>query len=197
MSFWSSVFGGANPTLNAGMKKAGDVSDFTTGLGKNLTSQSGNFMSTLMSGDPRAMSKLLAPQIGEMREQGNQAKKTMAEFGNRSGGTASRGQSIDDKTRANIGTMISNLTGQAASGGASMGQNLIDTGLKALGTQTDMSQLQLENWSNSIFGSALSSAASGAESFAMGKLPGLSSLFKGSGGAVSPGGGGAMPTGWA
>jgi hypothetical protein len=184
VGYFSSLFAGQSPTLNAGIRQAGDISQFTTGQGKNLTSQAGSFFSDLMSGDPAKTARLLAPQIGEMREQGNQQKKTMAEFGTRSGGTASRGQSIDDKTRANIGSMISNLTGQAVSGGASMGQNLIDTGMKALGQQVDMSQQQLENWSNSIFGSALSSGISGLESFGLGKIPGMGMGKAGGGGTA-------------
>ena len=168
MSFFGSLFGGANPTLNAGMKQAGDVSQFTTGLGKNLTGQAGNYFSTLLSGDPRATAKLLAPQIGTLTSQAGQQKKTMAEFGNRSGGLASKGQTVDDTTRASISDLVSKLTSGAAGTAASMGSNLIDSGLAALGQQTAMSQQQLDNWSNSIFGKGLTTAASAGETYMLG-----------------------------
>jgi hypothetical protein len=168
MSFFSSLFGGSNPTLNAGMKQAGDVSQFTTGLGKNLTGQAGNYFSTLLSGDPRATAKLLSPQIGTLQKQGQQEKKTMAEFGTRSGGLASKGQTVDDTTRASISDLVSKLTTGAAGTAATMGSNLIDTGLAALNQQTQMSQQQMSNWENSLFGRGITTAASAAETYGLG-----------------------------
>jgi hypothetical protein len=169
LSFFSSLFGGSNPTLSSGMKTAGDVSQFTTGMGKNLTGQAGGFYSDLMSGDTSKISKLLAPQIGTLTKQAGQEKKTMAEFGTRSGGQTSRAASIDDTTRAKISDMINTLTGQAVSGGAAMGQGLIDTGLKSLGMQVDMSQQQMQNWEQSILGKGITSGIAAGESYGMGK----------------------------
>ncbi len=168
MSFFSSMFAGQNPTLNAGMKQAGDVSQFTTGLGKNLTGQAGNYFSTLLSGDPRATARLLAPQFGTLQKQGQQEKANLAQFGTRSGGTASKGQSIDDATRASMSDLVSKLTSGAAGTAATMGSNLLDTGLAALGQQTAMSQQQLDNWSSSIFGKGITTAASAGETYALG-----------------------------
>jgi hypothetical protein len=164
MGFFSSLFGGSNPTLNAGMKQAGQTSTWANTKGQGLTGQAGDLFSALLGGDPKKMASLLAPQIATQQQQGQQAKQTAGQFGNRSGGTNAAMQTTDDKTRANISSMISDLTGKAATGAASMGQSLIDTGLTALGQQMNMSQQQMENWSNSIFGRGITSGVAAGES---------------------------------
>jgi hypothetical protein len=170
LSFWSSLFGGSSPTLTSAIGQAGKTSAFTSNLGQNLTGQAGNYYSSLLSGDPKATAKLLAPQIGTLTKQGQQAKKTMAEFSDRSGGMASKGQTVDDTTRASISDMINTLTGNAAGAAATMGGNLIDTGLKSLGMQVDMSQQQMQNWEQSILGKGITSGIAAGESYGMGKM---------------------------
>lgn len=167
MGFWGSLFGGSNPTVNAGIQQAGDTSTWATSKGKNLMGGAADWLSGLMSGDTAKTAKLLAPQIATQEQQAQQQKQKMAQFGNRSGGINAAAQTIDDKTRANINSMISTLTGSAVSGAGSMGQGMIDTGLKALGQQFDMSQQQMENWSNSIFGQGLTAGAGFLEKGAM------------------------------
>jgi hypothetical protein len=167
MSFWSSMFGGSNPTLNSGINQAGQVAGFGTSQGEGLLSSAGNFFQTLLGGNPAQTAKLLAPQIQANSQQAQQAKQTMAQFGSRSGGTNASAQTIDDKTRANISNMVSNLTGQAASGAASTGSNLLNTGIEALNQQVSFSQDQMQNWANSIFGQAMSSGAG----MGMGAIP--------------------------
>jgi hypothetical protein len=168
MSFWGSMFGGSNPTLNAAKTQAGQVAGFGTTKGEGLTTAAGNFFSDLMSGDSSKTAKLLAPQIKAQQDQAQQAKNTSAQFANRSGGTNARNQTIDDKTRANFGTMVSDLTGKAAGQAAQMGQSLLDTGISALKDQVNFSQQQMDNWSNSIFGQGMSSGAGFLEASAMG-----------------------------
>jgi hypothetical protein len=160
MSFWGSMFGGSNPTLNSGINQAGQVSGFGTSKGEGLLTSAGNFFQTLMGGDPAATARLLAPQIQANQQQAQQAKQTAAQFTTRSGGTNAAAQTIDDKTRANITNMISNLTGQAAGAATSLGQGLLDTGIQALNQQVNFSQGQMQNWANSIFGNAMRSALS-------------------------------------
>jgi len=167
MGFWGSLFGGSNPTLNAGIKQAGDVSQFTTGLGKNLTGQAGDWMSGLLSGDPAKTAKLLSPQIKGMQDQAQQQKRTMAQFGNRSGGTNAKGQTIDDTTRSNVNDMIAKVTSGALSESANMGQGLLQTGMNALNQQVQFSADQMQNWSNSILGLGVTKAIGGAEGAAM------------------------------
>jgi len=167
------MFGGSNPTLNQGINKAGQISGFGTSKGEGLLTSSGNFFQSLLGGDPAATAKLLAPQIRTAQNQAQQAKNTAAQFGTRSGGTNARAQTIDDTTRANITSMISKLTGDAATQAATMGQNLIDTGMKALNDQVQFSQAQMENWANSIFGQGMSSAAGFATRAGLSAIPGM------------------------
>jgi hypothetical protein len=167
MSFFGSIFGGSNPTLNAGINQAGQVAGYGTGMGENLTTSAGNFFQTLLSGDTSKQMQLLAPQTRAQQQAAQQQKKTMGTFGNRSGGTNAAAQSIDDKTRANINDMIATLTGQAATQAGTMGQNLIDTGLNALNMKVGFSQQQMQNWNNSILGQGISTGAGYAEGAAL------------------------------
>jgi hypothetical protein len=168
MSFFGSIFGGSNPTLNSGINQAGQVAGYGTSAGEGLTSSAGNFFQGLLGGNPAQTAKLLAPQIQATQQQAQQAKQANAQFGNRSGGTNASNQTIDDKTRSSITSMISSLTGQAATGAASLGTNLLDTGMKALSQQVDFSQDQMANWQNSIFGQGISGAAGFGEAAALG-----------------------------
>ena len=172
MGFFSSLFGGSNPTINQGIKQAGQVAGYGQSKGEGLTTQAGDFFSGLLSGNPAQTAKLLAPQIQASQQAGQQAKQQLAQFGNRSGGTNAAGQTIDDTTRANIGKMISSLTGAAASGAQQMGQNLLDTGMNALQNQVNFSQTQLDNWSNSILGKGITTGAAYGETAGLGMMPG-------------------------
>ena len=96
MSFWSSVFGGANPTLNQSMKQTGQTSTWANTQGQGLMTGAGNFITSLMKGDPKKIAQLLAPQMSAAQKEGQQAKQTMSQFGNRSGGTNAAAQTIDD-----------------------------------------------------------------------------------------------------
>ena len=118
MSFWSGFLGGSNPTLNAGIKQAGQVAGYGTTKGEGLTTAAGDFFTGLLSGNPAQTAKLLAPQIKAQQDQAQQMKNTSAQFANRSGGTNARNQSIDDATRGKISSMISDLTGKAATASA-------------------------------------------------------------------------------
>jgi hypothetical protein len=159
MSFFGSMFGGSNPTLGGAINTAGNTAQSTLSQGQNLMSGAGNWLSSLMSGDTAKTAKLLAPQIAGQQKQAQQAKQAISQFGNRSGGTNAKAQTIDDTTRGNIGNMISQLTSGAVSGAGTMGQGLIDTGMQALNSQVNFSQDQMANWANSIFGNAMSSGA--------------------------------------
>lgn len=172
MSFFSSLFGGSNPTLSGGIKQSGQIAGFGQSQGEGLTTQAGNFFSSLLGGNPAQTAKMLAPQIQAQQQQAQQQKQQNAQFGNRSGGTNAAGQTIDDKTRANISNMISTLTGQAATGAQQMGQNLLDTGIAALGQQVGFSQQQMQNWSDSILGKGVTTGVSAAETAGLGMMPG-------------------------
>jgi hypothetical protein len=168
MGFFSSIFGGSNPTLNSGIGQAGQAAGYGISSGQGLTSSAGNFYQGLLGGNPAQTAKLLAPQIQANQQQAQQKKQQNAQFGNRSGGTNASNQTTDDTARANTSNMIASLTGQAASGAASLGSNLLDTGLNALNMQVGFSQLQMQNWQNSILGQGIGTAAGFAEGAALG-----------------------------
>jgi hypothetical protein len=155
-------------------------SDFATGVGEGDITASSKFMSDILSGDPTRIATTLAPQISTAQTQAQQAKGTAAQFGTRSGGTTGAMMGIDAATRANITDLIGQLTGGAASGLASMGQNLLSTGMTGTGQAFDMSKIMqdqnMAKW-NDIMGSIASVAAApftGGASLGMGKfsLPG-------------------------
>jgi len=168
VGFWGSMFGGSNPTLNQGINKAGQVSGYGTSVGEGLTTSAGNFFKGILGGDPAQTAKLLSPQIQAAQERGQQAKQTASQFGNRSGGTNARAQTIDDQTRSGITSMIANLTSAAATSAADLGKNLIDTGITALNQQVQFSQQQMENWGNSLFGLGMTKAVGAGMNFLTG-----------------------------
>jgi hypothetical protein len=175
MGFWGSFFGGSNPALNKAINKSGQMSDFATGKGQNLLSGASDWLSGLMSGDTAKTAKLLAPQIAGQQKQAQQAKQTASQFGNRSGGTNARAQTIDDTTRGNIGNMIAQLTSSAVQGAGSMGQSLFDTGANLMNMQVGFSQQQMDNWNNSILGKGMTTGISAAETYALSGMGGGSS----------------------
>lgn len=93
--------------------------------------QAQKFWSDILSGDPSKISQVLGPEISAINKQGQQQKKTTAEFGNRGGGTNASMQMIDDNTKAAVRGMVSNLVSGSASSLASTGQGLLSTGVGA------------------------------------------------------------------
>jgi hypothetical protein len=154
------------------MNKFGQVGDFATGLGESNISKGSQFFSDIVSGDPSKIAKSLGPEISSVQTGIQQQKKTSAEFGNRSGGTNAANQNAVDKGRGTITNMIASLLGSSASSLLSSGSTLLGQGTAAYGNQVDASQLQMQNWSNSILGMGLSQGAGFAEGFGLGKVPG-------------------------
>jgi hypothetical protein len=181
MGFWGGLFGGSNSVENGNIDQAGQISGFSTGVGEGAVSNANNFYSTLLSGDPRAEAKLLAPQIDTMQKQGQQQLATTSEFGNRSGGTNASGQTNMDNSRANIDNMISQLTGGAASGEAALGENQMGLGLQSNELQDKEAQQRMQNQKNSILGQGLTKGSELAEDFATGGSGGVQDFFSGGG----------------
>lgn len=165
MSFWSSLFGGSNPTLNSTMNQTGSIAGYTSNLGQNNTTAGSNFFSSILSGDPSKIAQTLAPEISAMQGQGQQQKNAIAQFGNRSGGSNSAAQNIDSSNRANLTNLIGGLQSGAASTLLSSGQSLLGQSLGALNQEANMSQLQMQNWQNSILGSGITGLINYGESF--------------------------------
>jgi hypothetical protein len=150
----------------------GDISSFGTSSGTSDIGLSDNFWKGILQGGPEA-EKVLAPQIGAIKEGAQQNKKTAAEFGTRSGGTAAANQMTDDNTRKSIDTMISTLTGQAASELGSHGTSLLNLGESAAGREGSLAtEIQRDKMSAlSGLGSSLGSLGAGIVT------PGLSKWF--------------------
>lgn len=173
MSFWTSLLGGSNPTLNRDINQFGQIGSFATGLGESNLSQASNFMSSILSGNQSKIGKVLGPEISNIKGQGEQSKLQTAQFGNRGGGSNASMQMADDKSRASINSMISSLLGSSASGLASSGSSLLGQGMQAYGQQAGLSQERVQNWANSILGRGITGAAGAAESFGLGALGGM------------------------
>lgn len=140
------------------------ASGFGIGLGESDLSAASTFMRDILSGNATTQNQALAPQISAAKERAQQQKKSTAEFGTRSGGTAATMASIDDATHASITDLIGSLTGSAASGLASMGESALNSGLYgeegAFGEARTMHDQSESKW-NDIFKSAASFAEAG------------------------------------
>lgn len=78
-----------------------------------------NFFKTLLSGNQAEIGTVLAPEIGTINNQADQNRKTIATFGNRSGGNNAEINHSTDTASAAIQNMISTLL---AGSGQELGQ---------------------------------------------------------------------------
>jgi len=165
----------------------GNVANFGIGQGEGDILKAQNFWSSILSGDPSKISQVLGPEESAINKQGQQQKKTLAEFGTRSGGTAAVGQTIGDTTRGSIQSMIAQLTSGAAGSLGNLGSGLLNTGASAstakFGEDKTIHDQNSAKW-NDIFKSAI---AVGAAPFTGGASLGMLA------GGGSGGGGGSMP----
>jgi len=168
--FWSSLFGGANSTLSNTMGQTGQIAGVASDQGQKNLSAGSNFFNSLLSGDSSKVAQTLAPEISAAKVSNQQTQKTNATMGNRSGGTAATNAASSDKLHSDITNLTGSLTGGAANTLLSSGSGLLTTALGGYKQQADMSQQQMENWSNSIAGLGITSAIGGAEGFALGKM---------------------------
>jgi hypothetical protein len=170
MGFWSSLFGGSNDTLSSNIKNFGGIGKWATNQGESNINKASNFYSSILSGNQSKISQTLAPEVNSMQQQGGQKKQQLSQFGTRSGGNASAASGIDASTRGNISNMVASLLGSSASSLGSLGTSTLGQGMSALSTQSDLSQQQMENWSNSILGRGVTSGVSALESYGLGKM---------------------------
>jgi len=171
--FLSSIFTGHAPGIDNGEKNAGQVGGFSTATGIGDTQHASNFLNDIISGNPAAISRLLAPQIDQMAKQANQKIQTEGEFANRSGGVNAANQNTIDTTRGNVDNAIAGLTGNAVGQLGQMGQNLLHTGLTADQLQAQLAQQQLENQQQSLLGGIITKGTQGF----LGQVPGLGEIF--------------------
>lgn len=154
---------GPSSKENSEFGSLSSLANFATSQGESATAASNNFFKSVLSGDPAKISQVLGPQISGINKRGQEQKKTMAEFGNRSGGTNAEAQMIDDKTRGSINEMISSLTGGAASALGASGSSLLSAGVyghEGAFAEADTLHQQQSAKLNDIFKSIASVASS-------------------------------------
>lgn len=117
------------------------LANFATSEGEGDILASDKFWKSILAGDTASISKVLGPEMSAVNKQGQQAKKTASEFGNRSGGTNAGMQMADDTTRTTVDEMLSSLTGKAAGALGSSGSSLLSTGSGAHSSAFDMSHV--------------------------------------------------------
>jgi hypothetical protein len=168
MSFMSSIWGGQNQTLNANIAKTGQIGDWSTSQGEGDVTAGTGFFKDILSGDSGKEAAVLAPEMNAAKTGTYQDVKTTAMFNPRSGGTAASTAATTDKLHGYFANLLGNLKGKAAEELTSAGGGLVGTGLSAYGSQTQMSQQRMRNWSQSILGHAMISGVQTAEE--MGEL---------------------------
>lgn len=171
MSFLTAILGGQNKTLNNNISNFGQIGGWSTDLGEKSVGQGMKFMSDITSGDQSKIARSLGPEIKAEQGRSQQQKNITSQFGNRSGGNNAVLQASTDTTRGNISNMVAGLLNNSVAGLVSGGSGLLNQGMQAYRQQTDLSQMQIENWKNSILGSGISFGAG----FLEGK--GLSKMF--------------------
>lgn len=179
---------GPSDSQKADAGALGAISNFATSEGETDIMASDKFWQAILSGDPGQIAKVMGPAMSATNKRGQEANKTAAEFGTRSGGTNAGAQMTGDKVRSSIDEMISKLTGDAAGALGSSGHSLLGTGLSArndkFGADTTIHDENSAKW-NDIFKSAASLAAA---PFTGGAS--LAGLGTGGGTMKKPGGGG-------
>lgn len=117
-----------------------NASDFSTGLGEKDLTASSDFMQALLSGDSEKQAQVLAPQIGDIKTRAQQTNLSNSQFGTRSGGMTAANIANNDKTNADITSMISQLTGHAADSLGQMGTAALGMGMR--GNEAGFGQAQ-------------------------------------------------------
>jgi hypothetical protein len=133
------------------------------------------------------ISQLLAPQLNAISKRAGTAKKTLAEFGNRGGGTNAKTQSIGDTTRAETNDLVAGLTSSAASNLGSLGMGLLSAGMSgetSLFNEANVMHDQSQAKWNDIFNSIANVA--GVFAGIPGMPAGASTALKGAAGVLQP-----------
>jgi hypothetical protein len=155
---------GPSTQQNQQFNNLSGLSSTEANIGLGDITQSTDFMSAILSGDPAKIGEVLGPQIKAIQGQGQQQKQTLSQFGNRGGGTNATAQSIDDKTRGSVNDLISSLTGTSLTGLNNTGLALTGNAQSGFGTgfgEATTLQGQRANQIGDIF-SSISNIASGA-----------------------------------
>jgi hypothetical protein len=189
MGFFSSLFGGSNPTLNQNIPAFQSQAGFSAGVGNKDVTAASKWYNDILSGDPTKMAEAIAPETSAVQGETQQAKNQTAQFSPRSGGTAATIAGLDANTRAQIIKLLGGLQSHAASGDASLGTTEQGIGLESRKAADDASQQQMQNWANSILGKSITEGVQAAETAGLGAaggaLPGGPGAAAGAQGALS------------
>jgi hypothetical protein len=159
MGFFSSLFGGSNPTLNSNIPAFQSAAGFDTGVGNNDVTAASKWYNDILSGDPTKMAEAVAPETSAIQGQAQQAKNQTAQFSPRSGGTAAWMANLDANTRAQIIKLLGGLQSGSADALKSLGLSEQDLALANRTSADTASEERLSNWQNSIFGQGISDTA--------------------------------------
>ena len=85
--FWSSLFGGANSSLDSLIPKYQKIGDTQTNIGSGYENQAGKFWGDILSGNASKQAGALAPEISAAKTRTSQDQKTATMIGGRSGGS--------------------------------------------------------------------------------------------------------------
>jgi len=171
-AFLSSIFAGANPTLEKDIQDSGQQAGFDTGEGQSDVTAGDAFLKSILGGDASKTAQVLAPQISALKTSVQNDQKTAAQNGTRSGGTTAGNLAASDKAHADITNLIGDTTAKAATALPEIGTTLTQQGTAATGQQAKMTQEQMQNWANSILGKAISGGVGAAESYGIGAAAG-------------------------
>lgn len=120
------------------------LSGYETPTGEKNTTAASDYYTGILSGNPEEIAQTLAPEISAEQGQTQQAKDTMAQFGNRSGGTNSAANAADAQSRANIINLIGGAQQNAAAGAAGLGTNLLGQTSSNINSQAALARQQQE-----------------------------------------------------
>jgi len=184
--FLNAIFGGSNPTLNKDINQMGSLAGYSTGVGEGLVTPAAKFYEDILSGDPTKEAQAIAPETKAAQEQGQQEKNALAQFGTRSGGTASASAGIDANTRANLISLLGRLKSGAAGAAGQLGTANLGLAQQGTMSEADLAQQRFQNWMNSILGQGTGFGVGALEGFGLSKMlnPGsVSSASSGSSGS--------------
>lgn len=185
--FLSSIFTGSNPDLHSSIQHAGDLSTYGTNTGEKYQGAAGDYYTKLLSGDPATIGQAIAPETKALQDQGEQQKKTMAEFSNRSGGNTGAANYIDTSNRGDIATIISQLISGAAGNLANLGTNNLNLGERSNMDQGQLAQMEYENKRNSLLSNLIGGGIGAVSNLMSGGITSLPKLFSGAGHVASAG----------
>jgi hypothetical protein len=166
-SIASGIYGLFNDPTEKERQQMGSMGNYETAAGENLVAPAETYYEDILSGDQARQAQALAPEISAGQTEGGQAKKTEAEFGNRSGGTTGSMQAVDSGERGNIINLLGSQQSSAAAGAGSLGSNMLSQASTNVNDEANLANQRSQSIGGDI-GGIVGGAAQIAEGFAGG-----------------------------